>query len=218
MAYDKVVDGTQLNGALTATADAIRDKTGASASIPWDMSAGFSAAIAAIPTGGGGTDAEDAIIERTISGPYSNSRVTKLGPYAFAYCTLLAGVDLPAVTLISSTAFYSCSRLASVSVPACSTVGVNAFAYCSALRTISLPACVNLATGAFLKCYRLVSLYLLGSSVCTLSASTAFSSTPIGGYTTTTGHLGSIFVPSSMLASYKTQPNWSFFSARFVGV
>lgn len=53
MAYDKVVDSAQLDGALSATADAIRGKTGESAPIQWDTGKGFAAAIAAIPAGGG---------------------------------------------------------------------------------------------------------------------------------------------------------------------
>lgn len=52
MAYDKVVDSAQLDGALTATADAIRGKTGGTAQIAWDASNGFAAAIAAIAAGG----------------------------------------------------------------------------------------------------------------------------------------------------------------------
>lgn len=53
MAYDKVVDSAQLDGAMTATADAIRGKTGETAPIVWDAANGFSAAIAAIAEGSG---------------------------------------------------------------------------------------------------------------------------------------------------------------------
>lgn len=53
MACDKVVDSAQLDGAMTATADAIRSKTGESAPIQWDAGTGFAAAIAAIAAGSG---------------------------------------------------------------------------------------------------------------------------------------------------------------------
>ena len=53
----------------------------------------------------------------------------------------------------------------------------------------------------------------------TLVNSNALSSTPIAGYTTSTGGVyGSIFVPSSLLASFKANSVWSWYSDRFVGV
>lgn len=53
MAVDKLVDSTQLNTDLTAVANAIRTKGGTSASLAFP--ADFVSAIAAIPTGGGGS-------------------------------------------------------------------------------------------------------------------------------------------------------------------
>jgi hypothetical protein len=51
-----------------------------------------------------------------------------------------------------------------------------------------------------------------------LYASNAFSSTPIGGYSTSAGTYGSIYVPTSLLTSYKNATNWTYFSSRFVGI
>ena len=48
MAYDKVIDSAKLNGAMTATADAIRGKTGGTTQIPWNESTGFASAVSAI--------------------------------------------------------------------------------------------------------------------------------------------------------------------------
>lgn len=45
MAYDKMVDSTQLDGAMTATANAIRARTGSGDTIAWDASTGFKNAI-----------------------------------------------------------------------------------------------------------------------------------------------------------------------------
>lgn len=53
MAFDKVVDSAKLDGAITATANAIREKTGSEDKIPWDETTGFAATIAAIEAGGG---------------------------------------------------------------------------------------------------------------------------------------------------------------------
>lgn len=50
MAHDKLIDSAKLDGAMTATADAIRGKTGKTADIPWNESTGFASEIASIPT------------------------------------------------------------------------------------------------------------------------------------------------------------------------
>ena len=48
MAYDKVIDSAKLDGAMSATADAIRGKTGGTAQIAWNESTGFASAVDAI--------------------------------------------------------------------------------------------------------------------------------------------------------------------------
>lgn len=53
MAYDKVIDSTLLDAGLTATANAIRAKTGSSSPIAWDSANGFKAAVEGIDTEGG---------------------------------------------------------------------------------------------------------------------------------------------------------------------
>ena len=53
MAYDKVVDSTQLDAAMTYTANRIRNKTGDTDQIAWDSAKGFGDAVDAISSGGG---------------------------------------------------------------------------------------------------------------------------------------------------------------------
>lgn len=53
MAYDKVIDSARHDGALTATADAIRAKTGDAGKIAFDPDKGYAEAIEAIAGGGG---------------------------------------------------------------------------------------------------------------------------------------------------------------------
>lgn len=53
MAFDKVIDSAQLDGALEATANEIRKKTGETGSIPWDADNGFASAIGSLEVGGG---------------------------------------------------------------------------------------------------------------------------------------------------------------------
>lgn len=45
MAYDKVVDSAKLDAGMTATANAIRAKTGGSSAIPWKETTGFADAV-----------------------------------------------------------------------------------------------------------------------------------------------------------------------------
>lgn len=184
------------------------------------------------------TSQEDGLVTRTLTS-YINNRITKIGTYAFYNCLSLKTVscanvttieysafntcrslktvNLPNVTTIGSSAFIGC-RFSSVVFPKASVVNEAAFALCQSLQTASFPNLTSINTQAFSGCYRLVSLYLMGSSVCTLAALTAFISTPIYGYSASAGRYGSIFVPASLLTSYQTAAQWSYFSSRFVGV
>lgn len=56
MAYDKVVDSSKLDAALTATANAIRAKSGGTGKITWNESNGFAGDVNALPEDGGGVD------------------------------------------------------------------------------------------------------------------------------------------------------------------
>lgn len=56
MAFDTVIDKAQLEAAMKATADAIREKTGDTANCTWDPAQGFAALIAAIEAGGSNGD------------------------------------------------------------------------------------------------------------------------------------------------------------------
>ena len=53
MAFDKVIDSTQLDTAMTYTANRIRNKTGGTDQIAWDSAKGFGDAVDAISSGGG---------------------------------------------------------------------------------------------------------------------------------------------------------------------
>ena len=144
---------------------------------------------------------------------------TTIGTAVFSYCASLSSISFPKCTLIGSSAFTNCTSLTVADFPLCSVIWSSAFYSCRSISIASLPSCTTIHAGAFYRCYNLLSLYLLGSSVVSLKNTTAFSSTPIGGYTGSTGGVyGSIYVPSSLLASYKAATNWTYFSSRFVGV
>ena len=233
MSVDKLVDSAQLDSDLTSVANAIRTKGGTAASLAFPS--GFVTAIDAIPTGGGGDSKEDAIIEKTISGAYTNNRVTSIGSYAFRDCSSLKEVSFPNVTSIMNYAFYSCSRLAEVNFQNATSIGNSAFYSCTSLATASFPnvttiggsafySCTSLATAsfpnvtsimnyAFFYCRMLSALYLLGSSVASLANTNAFYSTPMSN-SAYLGHFGSIYVPASLVDTYKTANNWSYYADR----
>ena len=141
-----------------------------------------------------------------------------IGNDTFNYCSSLTTISFPVIRSIGNYAFEYCSKLTTASFPSATSIGNSAFRYCYSLTTASFPKATTIGGYAFYRCYNLKSLYLTGSSVCTLSNSNAFSSTPIGGYSTSAGTYGSIYVPASLLASYKAATNWTYFSSRFVGI
>lgn len=167
---------------------------------------------------------------------------TTISPNAFYSCTNLLTASLATATNIGSSAFYSDNNIEEIYCPNVETLGANCFALCShletitgdnisyigaaafsgcnSLATISLPKMGTIASSAFKNCYHLLTLYLMGSDIATLlNSSNCFVSTPIGGYTGSTGGVyGSIFVPSSLYSQYIAANNWSNYAARFVSV
>lgn len=204
----------------------------------------FAQAEVLVSGGGGGDSKENEIIERTISGTYENSEVYKIESYAFAYCSNLASINFPLASNVWSGAFYNCINLTTASIPIAGTIGSNAFYSCRKLENINIQnagrimewafvRCYPLSTVilnasgtiksiynyAFASCYKLLSLYLLTSEMYTLGGASAFATTPISTYTTSTGGVqGSIFVPEGIYNSYITATNWAIYSARFVSL
>ena len=120
------------------------------------------------------------------------------------------------MTSIGGSAFYNCKSLTTVSFPNAKSIGASAFASCAALTTASFPNVTSIGAYAFRYCSALESLYFITSNVPTLGAS-AFLNTPLS-VSTLIGHFGSIYVPQSLLASFKAATNWKAYSARMVGV
>lgn len=160
---------------------------------------------------------------------------------AFSGCSGLTEVSLPVCTYISNNTFGNCISLASINVPMCRVLGSWAFASCSSLGRIEIPNC-SIASGyaflgcrslseakiqtcksigysGFANCFNLLSVDLTGVNSVTSLSPYAFNSTPIGGYTASTGGVyGSVFVPASLYNSFLSANNWSSISARIVSV
>lgn len=186
--------------------------------------------------GGGDHDAEDGLITRAISGAYENSRVTSIGSYAFDNCTSLTTASFPNVTLIGGNAFSGCTRLTTVSFPNAALISGSAFYNCTSLTTANFPnvasisgnafrSCTSLTTASFPNvksinggyvfngCTRLKSFYILASSVAGLADTNVFANTPMS-TSSYLGYFGSIYVPASLVDSYKSARYWSAYADR----
>lgn len=142
----------------------------------------------------------------------SFSKCTNIGASAFSYCSKLSVADFPECTTIGTSAFVNCP-LTTVSFPKCTNIGASAFADCQSLTTVSFPECTNIGGNAFKNCKSLSKLYLLSPSVATLGNANAFQSTPMS-LSSYIGDFGSIYVPASLVESYKSAANWSVYSDR----
>lgn len=136
---------------------------------------------------------------------------TSMGMNAFKGCQKLTAAYFPVLLTINQSAFYGCSSLTTVSFPTCSYIEACAFRGCSKLTAVSFPACTSIRLQAFYSCTNLSALWLTGSSVCTLGNSNAFSGTNLS-------KTGYIYVPASLVSSYQTATNWTYFSSRFSAI
>ena len=87
----------------------------------------------------------------------------EIGEYAFAYCSGLTSLTLPAgITSIGEYAFYGCSGLTSLTLPAGITeIGESTFSDCSGLTSLTLPdGITSIGISAFKDCSGLTSLKL----------------------------------------------------------
>ena len=135
--------------------------------------------------------------------------VTTISSYAFDSCSKLTTIDFPLATTIGVYAFNGCSQLTTADFPMATFIGSSAFNSCSQLTTADFPMATSIGSYAFRGCSKLNALALRSQSLCSLSNSNAFSGTPIykgAGY---------IYVPSSLLDSYKSATNWSTYATQF---
>ena len=120
------------------------------------------------------------IVERSISGDYTNDRVTTVGAYAFQNCSGLTSVSFPNVTSIGDYAFNAAHKLAKVDLPKVTSIGQHGFSAANALETLILRNT---------------------EKVCSLGSDAV-------SYTKISSDSGYIYVPAALVDSYKTAANW----------
>lgn len=179
---------------------------------------------------GGGGDEEDDLITGDFT-TYTNdrvasirsqffSRMSNLQSVSFANVTELpgerhfdrsgiSGVAMPKLTMTSAYMFNECQSLINVpktALPDVATISQNTFYNCQHLETADFLSATQINANAFSRCFLLTVLILRADSVCSLANVNAFENTPIRGRNSMSG---TIYVPSSLIESYKTATNWS---------
>lgn len=128
---------------------------------------------------------------------------------AFNGCTALERVDLAGIVTPGSFMFKGCSSLKTVTLTNATKIQNQQFYLCTSLEKVDFPAVTSIDIHAFYGCSALKTLILRSESVVTASATNMLMATPIE---SGTGH---IYVPSALVASYKTASYWSTYSAQF---
>lgn len=145
-------------------------------------------------------------LKRDLTEYIDTTGVTKLGQYAFYYWRGLTSVSFPELTNIAAYAFRTCVNLVNVDIPRVTTLGSACFYGCSSIVTIDLPSVTSIADNVFATASKLATLILRNNSVALLSNINAFSGTKIA-----SGE-GYMYVPSSLVDSYKIATNWNAYA------
>lgn len=156
---------------------------------------------------GGGTGDEIPWLTREIT-EYSNSTLTNLGAYALSG-TNITTLNLPALTTIAGYAFYECTTLTEVTFPLLKEIPYNGFRSFKGVVKADLPALTAIKSNGCYQCTSLETLILRNSSLCTLVSGSTMTNTKIANGT------GYIYVPSSLIDTYKTATNWVNFADQF---
>ena len=122
-----------------------------------------------------------------------------IGVKTFKGCTKLSSLVLPKVYEIRTNAFDGCIELESIDLPSLRKLGQYAFAGCTALKMADLHNVPSIPNHVFRKSTNLGTLYLRNDAVVTLADVGAF----FGVEAIT------VYVPGSLIESYKAADNWS---------
>lgn len=139
----------------------------------------------------------------------NNSAATTIRSRACQGATKLVSVALPNVTSMGTHAFYNCSGLVTVDMPKVTSIPSQCFYSCTSLQRADFGVAQSIAAQAFNADQVLTALILRrNDAICSLSNTSAISNTSIGKGT------GYIYVPKSLVETYKTATNWSTYEAQ----
>lgn len=145
MAFDTVVDSTKLFAGMTATANAIRKKTGSTDPIEWDASNGFKSAVEGIEAGGGGeevyyTPAGRCYVEHMrITGMKENKSVGAVSDLYSEAVNLKSVITMGGnISATSTKTFSNCSALETAILNNITAYGHYVFESCTSLKSVQL--------------------------------------------------------------------------------
>ena len=156
--------------------------------------------------------------------------VKKLGPYCFYRDTSIKNLSFPEVITVMTSVFYGCSALTHLHLPKVTSIDSYIIRFVpithlcfpklltvsmsslreSGLIVLDLPSATSLITSCLHNCTSLKAIILRRTgSICSMNNTNALTGTLIESGT------GYVYVPSSLLDSYKSATNWSTYASQF---
>jgi hypothetical protein len=142
-----------------------------------------------------------------------------VGSSAFTSDTKLTNVNLPKVTTLDSNAFDNCQTLKNINLPSVTTISSYSFKDCYAIKSMRISNVTNISNYAFNNCSNLLAVIIeQTNSVCTLANTLAFrycyhiQGIQNSYYNPNGDKDGYIYVPDSLVDSYKSATNWSTYA------
>lgn len=156
-------------------------------------------------------------------------KAISIGEYTLQHCSNLRKVNLPKVKTLPQSAFYGCENLQEINIPLVTelpyqcfynctnfpgldltnikTLANYCFYGCNGITLVDLSNISSIGGNVFRNCSNLVKVVIRqNTSVCTLSSTNVFNSTPIA------NGEGFIYVPDELLEDYKVATNWSTYA------
>lgn len=136
---------------------------------------------------------------------------SNVGYCAFDYCISIQSINIPNCKVIKFAGLGNLKVLQSISIPLCEFIGQYGLNNCYALTSISLPLCNYIGPQGLYGCSSLSVVYIGTGidTVCLLDGINAIEGCPA---------LTSIYVPASLVESYKTATNWTYYSDKIFGI
>jgi hypothetical protein len=135
--------------------------------------------------------------------------VTEIGTYVFSNDKNITNISLPKLTKANTYAFNGCTSMTNFDFPLLTSAGNSCFNNCPLIKVFDFPLLSSIGTSCFNNCKALQALILRNQTMCTLANSNAFTNNPISSGT------GYIYVPRSLIESYKAGTNWVTYADKF---